>query len=83
MIRWPLCMPRIGMALILAILLSPLAAQEQSPELDAIYKRGFELYQAGKYLEAIPIAEEYIGAAASRFGEESLQYANGLVVLRH
>ena len=66
------------MALILAILLSPLAAQEQSPELDAIYKRGFELYQAGKYLEAIPIAEEYIGAAASRFGEESLQYANGL-----
>jgi tetratricopeptide (TPR) repeat protein len=42
------------------------------------YKRGFELHQAGKYAEAVPIAEEYLAFAASRFDEQHPLYANGL-----
>ena len=47
------------MAAVLGLWLLPVQAQEQPPELEAIYKRGFALYEAGKYAEAIPIAEEY------------------------
>jgi tetratricopeptide (TPR) repeat protein/CHAT domain-containing protein len=58
--------------------LAPARAQEQPPELDAIYQRGFKLYQAGKYAEAIPIAEEYISAAEAKYGKEHPLYATGL-----
>ncbi len=53
-------------------------ALAQSPELDDLYRRGVELYQAGKYADTIPIAEQYIKVAATSFGEDSPVYATGL-----
>ena len=53
-------------------------ALAQSPELDDLYRRGVELYQAGKYAEAIPIAQQYINIAATTLGEDNPVYANGL-----
>jgi tetratricopeptide (TPR) repeat protein/CHAT domain-containing protein len=66
------------MALMLGLWLLPIQAQEQPPELEAIYKRGLQLYEAGKYAEAVPIAEEYIGVARARYGEQHQYYATGL-----
>jgi hypothetical protein len=53
-------------------------AQAQSAELDDLYRRGMELYQAGKYADTIPIAEQYIKVAATSFGEDDPIYATGL-----
>jgi len=49
-----------------------------APELQAIYQRGLQLYQAGKYADAVPIAEEYVGVAAARYGEQHQIYATAL-----
>lgn len=64
--------------MLLAVSLLQVQAQEQPPELEAIYKRGLQLYEAGKYAEAIPIAEEYVSVAAAKYGEEHQLYATGL-----
>jgi tetratricopeptide (TPR) repeat protein len=55
--------------------------QEQPPELEAIYKRGLQLYEAGKFADAVPVAEEYISVARAKYGEEHPVYATGLVYL--
>ena len=65
-------------ALALLGLLMHVEAQEQPPELQAIYQRGLQLYQAGKYADAVPIAEEYVGVAAARYGEQHQIYATAL-----
>jgi tetratricopeptide (TPR) repeat protein len=67
-----------GVLVLLALSLLRVQAQEQPPELDAIYKRGLELYLSGKYAEAVPVAEEYIAVAAAKFGEGDPLYAKGL-----
>jgi WD40 repeat protein/tetratricopeptide (TPR) repeat protein len=51
---------------------------ERPPEFEEQYQRGLALYQAGKYAEAIPIAQQYIEAAAARYGEQHPWYASGL-----
>ena len=66
------------LALLLGLWLPPARSQEQPPELEAIYKRGLQLYEAGKYAEAIPIAEEYLAVAEAKFGQEHPHYATGL-----
>jgi tetratricopeptide (TPR) repeat protein len=71
----------VGALVLLVLALLPVRAQEQPPELEAIYKRGLQLYQAGKYAEAIPVAEEYIAVAAAKFGEQHPHYASGLGAL--
>jgi tetratricopeptide (TPR) repeat protein len=53
-------------------------AQEQPPELEAIFKRGLELYLWEKYAESIPVAEEYTAVAAAKFGVDHPLYAKGL-----
>jgi hypothetical protein len=58
------------MALLLGLSVIPARSQGQPPKLEAIFKRGFQLYEAGKFAEAVPIAEEYIRVAASTYGEE-------------
>jgi WD40 repeat protein/tetratricopeptide (TPR) repeat protein len=63
---------------LLALSLVHVQAQEQPPELETIYKRGLQLYQAGKYSEAVPIAEEYVSVAAAKYGEQHQLYATGL-----
>ena len=65
-----------GLFLLAAAQLAP--AQAQSPDLDELYRRGVELYEAGKYAEAIPIAEQYIKVASTTLGEDNPVYANGL-----
>ena len=67
----------IAIALLIALSV-PIRAQEQPPELEAIYKRGLQLYEAGKFAEAVPIAEEYISVAAATYGEQHPLYATGL-----
>jgi hypothetical protein len=62
--------------LLMHLCLLPASAQvpeAQPPELEAIYKRGFELYRAGKFAETVPLAEEYITVAATTFGQDSAQ----------
>ena len=66
------------LTLLLGLWLLPVQAQERPPELEAIYKRGLQLYQAGKYAEAIPVAEEYMSVAAAKFGKQHPHYASGL-----
>jgi tetratricopeptide (TPR) repeat protein len=56
----------------------PAVAQERPPEFEEMYQRGLALYEAGKYAEAIPIAEQYLALAAARYGEQHLWYATGL-----
>ena len=65
-------------ALLFGLWLVPVRAQGQPPELEAIYKRGLQLYEAGKFAEAVPIAEEYISVAAATYGEQHPLYATGL-----
>ena len=40
--------------------------------------RVIELYQAGKFGEAIPLAERYGVATAARYGENTPEYATAL-----
>jgi tetratricopeptide (TPR) repeat protein len=68
----------VAITLALGLCLLPVQAQEQPPELEAIYQRGLQLYEAGKVAEAVPIAEEYIAVAAAKFGKEHPLYATGL-----
>jgi tetratricopeptide (TPR) repeat protein len=56
----------------------PAGAQERPPEFEEMYQRGLALYEAGKYGEAIPIAEQYLAMAAARYGEQHRLYATGL-----
>jgi tetratricopeptide (TPR) repeat protein/CHAT domain-containing protein len=70
-------------ALLLGLSLMPAQAQAEPPELEAISKRGSQLYQAGKYADAIPVVEEYIAAAAAKFGEEHPLYADAADLLHH
>ena len=57
---------------------APAIAQERPPEFEEMYQRGLALYEAGKYAEAIPIAQQYIEVAAARYGEQHSWYATGL-----
>jgi tetratricopeptide (TPR) repeat protein len=68
----------LGALFLLSLSPLPTKAQEFPPELDAIYKRGLEYYEAGKFSEAVPIAEEFIAVAKARFGEQHPLYAEGI-----
>jgi hypothetical protein len=65
-------------ALLSGFWLFPAQAQGQPPELEAIYWRGLQLYETGKVAEAVPVAEEYIRVAATKYGEQHPLYATGL-----
>ena len=69
------------LAILFAIALAPPPAFAQSPsdaELNAMGSRVTELYQAGKYGEAIPVQERYAAATAARYGEDAPEYATAL-----
>jgi hypothetical protein len=46
--------------------------------LDSMVMRVLELYQASKYNEAIPLAEQYVAATAEDYGENASEYATAL-----
>jgi CHAT domain-containing protein/tetratricopeptide (TPR) repeat protein len=54
-----------------------IVAYAQSDDLETL-RQVIELYQAGKYAEAIPLAEHYAEAVKSRRGGETPQYATAL-----
>ena len=64
-----------------AAVLAPPPAFAQSPSkagLEALNTRVIELYQAGKYGEAIPLAEQCAAASKARYGENAPEYATAL-----
>src|SRR4029453_1160639 len=67
----------VVISLVVALVL-PVRAQEQPPELESIYKRGLQLYEAGRFAEGVPLADEYISVAAATYGEQHPLYATGL-----
>jgi tetratricopeptide (TPR) repeat protein len=64
--------------ILLGMLHLPARAQELPTELDEIYKRGLALYEAGKFTEAIPLAEKFIAVAKASYGEQHPFYAEGI-----
>jgi CHAT domain-containing protein len=69
------------LTLLFAIALAATRAFAQAPGdagLDALSNRVSDLYQAGKYREALPVAEQYAAAAKMRYGENAPQYALAL-----
>src|SRR5262245_39031357 len=65
--RWCATFAALVGSYLFGLWLLPTQAQEQPPELEAIYQRGLKLYEAGKYAEAIPVAEEYISVAGAKY----------------
>jgi tetratricopeptide (TPR) repeat protein len=53
-------------------------ARAQSDESNILFQRVTELYQAGKYAQAMPLAEGYAAAMKSGHGDETPQYAVAL-----
>jgi len=54
-------------------------ARAQSPDdLDALNQQITQLYQAGKYGEAIAVAQRYVDVARKRYGEEDARYATAI-----
>jgi tetratricopeptide (TPR) repeat protein len=51
---------------------------QSDTELEALNQRVTELYRAGKYAEAIPLAERYAAAMKARYGPERPEYATAL-----
>ena len=56
-------------------------AVAQQAEVDSLNAQIARLYQAGKYAEALPVAERYITLAKSRHGEDDARYATALAWL--
>ena len=72
------CLLAIAMLLALSGFLPALA---QSDDLATLNRKIGQLYQAGKYDEAIPLAERLVELTGTRFGEEGQAHANALGVL--
>ena len=69
----------LSIAFALAAALPPALAQSPSDaELKALNGRVIALYQAGKYGEAIPLAQQYVAGTKARYGENAPEYATAL-----
>lgn len=72
----------VGCMLLVAVALSAGPSRAQSDaELKALNQRAIELHRAGKYREAILIAEEFATATRKRRGEEHPHYATAIGLL--
>ncbi len=77
LLAWKLFL--LSMVLAIAAALPPALAKSPSDdELDAINSRAVELYNAGKYNEAIPLEQRYEAAMAARYGENAPEHATAL-----
>lgn len=70
-------------ALVIALILWRLVASaaESGEDITALWKRVGELFQAGKYREAIPVAEKMVELTESTYGRESPDTGEALTVL--
>jgi len=68
----------LGVFFVATASLWPVVASPRSADPDALKKHAAELYRAGKYTEAMPVAERYAKTMKSRHGPGSSQYATAL-----
>ena len=64
--------------LVLALCSTALAEAPTEAELKALYNRVEGLYEAGKFSDAMPLAERYAAETKARFGENAPEYAEAL-----
>jgi CHAT domain-containing protein/tetratricopeptide (TPR) repeat protein len=63
----------------LIVIASPGGLRAQSDaDIAALKQHGFELYQAGKYAEALPVAKQYAEFIKGRYGAAHSEYATAL-----
>ncbi|MEW6266100.1 MAG: CHAT domain-containing tetratricopeptide repeat protein [Thermodesulfobacteriota bacterium] len=75
---------KVTIPLILFLLLLPLSARAQNQDLEqaqAAGSRAVELFQAGRYAEAIPLARSALKTWEAKFGPEDPMVAAGLALL--
>jgi CHAT domain-containing protein/tetratricopeptide (TPR) repeat protein len=69
----------LAILIAIASVLPPTLAQSLSDaDLNSLKKKGFELFWARKYTEALSLAERYAQVVEARYGPENLQYATAL-----
>jgi CHAT domain-containing protein/tetratricopeptide (TPR) repeat protein len=69
---------RIFCALAIAVLIPASVVLAQSDALKALRARATELYEQGRYTEAVPLAEQYAESIKAQSGEDSGDYASAL-----
>ena len=67
-------------AVMTLLLMTPAQAQQQD-DLGQLNRQISELYKAGKYAEAIPVAEHYVETARKEYGEEHDAFATSIAWL--
>src|SRR5262245_22375322 len=55
----------------------------QSDDPVALQRQASELFQAGRHIEAVGVAQRYVAAARARYGEQHVEYARALSRLGH
>jgi esterase/lipase superfamily enzyme len=58
----------------------PPAAREAGTDTTALYRRIIELYEAGRYGEAVPVADEYARVVEEAVGATGLAYARAMSI---
>lgn len=78
--RWGLGSRVVGLALTIVAVTAiwAITARAQSEDSIALVKRTFELYQAGKYSEAVPVAQRYADMVKRQYGIDAPEYAIAL-----
>jgi esterase/lipase superfamily enzyme/Tfp pilus assembly protein PilF len=59
----------------------PLPPGEIQEDLAALYREIVDLYDAGRYEEAVPLADRYVGAVERSAGADNLSYASAISLL--
>ena len=77
--------PRLAMivvaGLVWGIVSTSPAHSQNGDEAATVYQQADQLYQAGKYVEAIPLAERYVKLTHARVGSDHADYATALHAL--
>jgi tetratricopeptide (TPR) repeat protein len=69
----------LSISFAIALALPPTLAQPVSDaEITALKHHGFELFQPGKYAEALPVAKQYAELIERRYGPAHSEYATAL-----
>jgi CHAT domain-containing protein/tetratricopeptide (TPR) repeat protein len=71
-------LPTLIVGLVVGILLVGPANAQSSEDLESLNKQIERLYEAGKYTEAVPLAERYVALARERHGGEHAELATAL-----
>jgi tetratricopeptide (TPR) repeat protein len=61
----------------------PGAQAQGADELAALNAQVSELYNQGKYAQAVPLAKQYVATARQKHGEDHTEYADAISWLAH